>query len=65
MCKSRKIPRNFQVYHARISPKNTYPIKIFSGDVNIYRIEVKTFSAYLLMENIYLLTDCGGIKKYF
>ena len=36
----------------------------FSDDVNIFTIEGLKISDYLSNQNIDLLTDCGGVKKY-
>ena len=45
-------------------PKRHIPHTMNTHDVNMSPVEGKTFSACRSMQNVQMLTDCGGVNKY-
>ena len=50
--------------HDFFTPKRHVPPTMSTHDLNMSPVEGKTFSACLSMQNIQMLTDCGGVNKY-
>ena len=46
------------------NPKRHIPHTMNTHDVNMSPVEGKTFSVCRSMQNIQMLTDCGGVNKY-
>ena len=51
-------------HHDFFTPKRHIPPTMSTFDMNMSPVEGKTFSTCLSMQNIQMLTDCGGVNKY-
>ena len=50
--------------HDFFTPKRHIPPTMSTHDMNMSPVEGKTFSVCESMQNIQMLTDCGGVNKY-
>ena len=55
---------DIKYHHDFFTPKRHIPPTMSTFDMNMSPVEGKTFSACLSMQNIQMLTDCGGVNKY-
>ena len=51
-------------HHDFFTPKRHIPPTMSTHDMNMSPVEGKTFAACQSMQNIQMLTDCGGVNKY-
>ena len=51
-------------HHDFFTPKQHIPPTMSTHDMNMSPVEGKTFAACQSMQNIQMLTDCGGVNKY-
>ena len=51
-------------HHDFFTPKRHIPPTMSTFDLNMSPVEGRTFSACQSMQNIQMLTDCGGVNKY-